>query len=90
MTALNVYIPVLDEDFPTEAAYWEGHKEKLSLDHPGKYLLIRGEKVDRVLDSAEELRAAEKQELVDNPALVRFVFDDEPKLLPFLQEAKSD
>ena len=90
MTALRVYIPVLDEDFPTEVAYWDGHKERLSRENPGKYLLIRGEKVDRVLDSAEELRAAEKQELVDNPALVRFVFGDEPQLLPFLQEAKSD
>ena len=87
MTALNVNIPVLDEDFPTEVAFWEAHKEDLSKGMAGKYLLIRGEKVDKVLHSANELRAAEEHELVDKPALVRFVFENEPKLLPFLESA---
>ena len=60
MTALRVYIPVLDEDFPTEVAFWGAHKERLSRENPRKYLLIRGESVDRVLNSAEELRALQR------------------------------
>ena len=66
---------VRDEDFPVEVAFWETNKEELSKQYPGKYLIIRGEEVQEVLDTIEEVRLADQQELMDNPALVRHVDD---------------
>ena len=79
-------IPMFDEDFPTEVAFWEANKEELTSQHLGKYLIIRGEEVCRVLNDSAELLIAEQEELVKNPGLVRFVFNQEPVLSPFAQE----
>ena len=68
-------IRVRDEDFPVEVAFWEANKEALTQQYPGKYLIIRGEEVREVLDTIEEVRLADQQELMDNPALVRHVDD---------------
>ena len=86
MSDLN-HIPILDEDVPIEVAFWEANKEDLSRRYPGKYLVIRGEEVSAVLNNSVELRIAEEQDLADNPALVRFVYEDEPVLSPFSQGA---
>ena len=88
MTEMN-YIPVLDEGFLTEVAYWEGHKDELSRKYPGKYLVIRGSEVCGVLDNSDELLAAERDDLARNPALVRFVFEEEPAFSPFSQAVGS-
>ena len=72
-----------DEDFPTEVAFWEANKEELRKQYLGKYLIIRGEEIQGVLDSLNDLAIAEKQELADNPALVRYVSDGKPLFSPF-------
>ena len=78
--------PIFDYDFPTEVAFWEAHKEELTQKYLGKYLIIRGEEVCAVLNDSAELLQAERKELAESPALVRFVFDNEPALSPFSQE----
>ena len=83
---MSYAIPMFDEDFPTEVAYWEANKEELTRQYPGKYLIIRGEAVCVVLNDSAELLTAEHEELEKNPGLVRFVFDQEPALSPFSQE----
>ena len=77
---------MLDKDSPTEVAFWEAHREELSRQYPGKYLIIRGEEVCRVLNDSAEFRVAEQGELAERPALVRFVFDQEPAFSPFSEE----
>ena len=71
-------VRVLDEDFPIEVAFWEANKEDLTRRYPGKYLIIRGEEVQGVLDTIEEVRLADQKELMDNPALVRLTDNSEP------------
>ena len=82
-------MPTFDEEFPVEVAFWEANKETLTRSYPGKYLIIRGEEVCRVLNSSDEFLEAEQGELVDNPALVRFVFYKQAALNPFSKEYVS-
>ena len=77
---------IRDEDFPTEVAFWEANKEELRKQYLGKYLIIRGEEIQGVLDSLNDLAIAEQQELADNPALVRYVSDGKPLFSPFSLE----
>ena len=77
---------ILDEDFPVEVAFWEANKEELRKQYLGKYLIIRGEEVQQVLDTIEEVRLADQQELMDNPALVRYVNNGETEFSPFSWE----
>ena len=78
-------VRILDEDFPIEVAFWEANKEELTRRYPGKYLIIRGEEIQGVLDTLHDVIIAEDQELADNPALVRYVSDGEPLFSPFSQ-----
>lgn len=78
-------VRVLDEDFPIEVAFWEANKEELRKQYLGKYLIIRGEEIQGVLDTIEEVRLADQKELMDNPALVRYVSDGKPLFSPFSQ-----
>ena len=82
-------VPVLDEDFPEEVAFWEANKEELSKGNQGRYLVIRGTKVCKILHSSDELRLAEEEDLAKNPALVRYIFEPDPVLSPFSQERVS-
>jgi hypothetical protein len=83
---MSYEMPLFDEDFPTEVAFWEANKEELTRQYPGKYLIIRGEEVCGVLNDSAELLIAEQEELIQTPGLVRFVFNQEPVLSPFSQE----
>ncbi len=74
---------VRDEDFPTEVAFWEANKEELRKQYLGKYLIIRGEEIQGVLTTLDDLATAEEQELADNPALVRYVSDGKTEFSPF-------
>ncbi len=77
---------IRDEDFPTEVAFWEANKEELRKQYLGKYLIIRGEEIQGVLDTIGDLMIAEEQELAENPALVRYVNDGKPEFSPFSLE----
>ncbi len=74
---------VRDEDFPTEVAFWEANKAELRKQYLGKHLIIRGEEIQGVLNTLDDLATTEEQELADSPALVRYVSDGKTEFSPF-------
>ena len=75
----------LDEGLPLEYAFWEANKEVFIEEHPEKYLVIRGEKVEMVLDDLDEVVAAGEGMLADGLYLVRSTHKRAMVFTPFSQ-----
>jgi hypothetical protein len=69
--ATTEIINPLDMGFETEIAYWESHQHELTKKYPGKFLIIRGTEVCKVLDTIEELAQEFQEEYQVNPFLCR-------------------
>ena len=54
--------PTLAERFPIETAYWEANSERLAEDFPNKLLVIQGQDVKKVFETAKELVEAETED----------------------------
>ena len=76
---------VLSVRFPNELAFWHAHEEELIKQYPGKFLVIRGEAVSRVLNTLDDLIVAEQEELSDDPGLVCSTHSLEPVVNPYIE-----
>lgn len=79
---------VLSERFPNELAFWHAHQGELINRYPGKFLIIRGEAVSRVLNTLEDLIVAEQEELNADPGLVCSTHSVEPVINPYIEASE--
>ena len=82
--AIPTTINPLDVGFDREIQYWEANKDALSSQYPGKFLIFRDCRLDKVLDSLEEVDS-EFENFETHPFLCRETRpagEREPVLLP--------
>ena len=82
--AIPTTINPLDVGFDCEIQYWEANEDALSSQYPGKFLIFRDRRLDKVLDSLGEVDR-EFENFEAHPFLCRktkSADEREPALLP--------